>query len=307
MNLHFLIFRQTKFLTCLLTAACLFACIQTASAGNCDNPRYAAKNQDECGDPTEPPGQEKVLEVTVFFGDMGAGDPLYCTNPDYCVPTTFKATGSVICSSQVCDFQGSVTTPTEFNIPPSIFNLLSMTKIRGTAIKPEECFDIPESGVPNGTNLYDYVEPGSTKAKQTVNGEEIDVIWTDDSGIDRKLTYEFFLRSPVVAGPDQKWYAKVSAVSTDMAGVPQRYIFHLGGDCESHDGQCPALSGSDFEGYYEEGWGGGVFGTNTNRRGEPQTCRCTVSSKPSCPDNVDMGVLPRPASRIYITDNIPTT
>lgn len=185
--------------------------------------------------------------------------------------------------------------------------MLALTEIRGTAIAPESCFDIPATGVPDGITLYEYTEPGSTKAKTVVDDEEIDVIWTDDSGVDRKLTYEFWLRSPVVAEPGQKWHAKVTAVSTDMANVPQRYIFHFGGNCDSHDGQCPALSGADFTGFFEEGWGGGIFGTNTNRRGEPQTCRCTVSSKPGCPDNVDMGLLPKPASRIYVEEVDPTT
>jgi len=291
----------TKLLSHILVALCLGIFAQSALADKCNNPRYAAQNEDDCSDPQEPPDQAKVLEVTVYFGDEGPGDPDICNTPD-CVSTTFKAIGSVTCGSQMCDFQGEVIDPKVFNIPPSIFNLLALTEIQGTAITPEQCFDIPPGSVPDGTFLFEYTEPGRTKALDSEGGA---VTWTDDAGVERELTYEFWLRSPVVAKPGQKWHAKVTAVSTDMDDVPQRYIFHFGGNCDSHEGQCPALRASDFTGYFEEGWGGAIFGTNTNHRGEAQTCRCTVSSKPGCPDNVDMGLLPRPASRIHIKDVTP--
>ena len=292
--------RVTNLVIQILLVFILGVFAQSVSAGNCDNPRYAAKNPLECDDPgTDPPGEQKTLEVTVFFGDESVnGDPEDCVNSADCVSTTFTVEGSVTCSSQVCDFEGEVTPETQkvFNIPPSIFNLLAMTEIRGTRIEPEQCFDI-DNGVPSDGSLeHQYTGPGSTKAEYE---------YQDDSGELQELTYAFWLRSPVVAGPDQKWYAKAYAVSTDMENVPQRYIFHFGGNCDLRpvgSDKCPSLSGGDFSGAFEEGWGGGIFGSNTNRRGEPQTCRCTVSSKPSCPSNVDMGSLPRPASRIEIAD-----
>ena len=294
--------RVTNLLIQILLVFILGVFAQSVSAGNCDNPRYAAKNPLECDDP-EPPGEQKILKVTVFFGDESAnGDPEDCVNLANCVSTTFTVEGSVTCSSQVCDFEGAVTTDNVFNIPPSIFNLLAMTEIRGTRIEPERCFDI-DTGVPSsppdGSPAHQYTGPGRTKV-----GYE----YPDDSGELQELTYAFWLRSPVVAGPDQKWWAKVNAVSTDMDGVPQRYIFHFGGNCDlraAGTDECPSLSGGDFDGAFEEGWGDSIFGSNTNRRGEPQTCRCTVSSKPSCPRNVDMGSLPRPASRIEIVDMTP--
>ena len=44
-------------------------------AGRCDNPKWAGS--DEC----EPPVMDPViLEVDVYFGDDGAGDPSNCTN-----------------------------------------------------------------------------------------------------------------------------------------------------------------------------------------------------------------------------------
>lgn len=110
------------------------------------------------------------------------------------------------------------------------------------------------------------------------------------------------LRSPVVANPDARWWAKVRVVSDDMEGEVQNYGFHFGGLCDRTGSKCPPLSDLVDSGEYENGWTSAVFGSNTNKRGEPQTCRCTVSSKPSCPDHVDMGPDPRPAAHIFIKD-----
>lgn len=281
-----------KTLLFLLITACVALFALGAYAGNCENPRYASKNPVECAEdpppepPPPPPGEEITLDVTVFFGDEGNGDPEDCDNqlyPDACVQTSFTAVGTVICSSQVCDFLGAVQAPF-FNIPPSLLNLLALTEIRGTAIVPEQCFygDQDESG--------NFTGSASTK---------FDAIYMDEeAGVARQGIYEFWLRSPVVAGADGQWWAKVRTVSTDMAGVPQLYGFHFGGYCVQGGERCPTLASNDFTGDFNAGYTSAVFGTNTNRRGEPQTCRCTVSSKPSCPESVVID--PRPAGRIYI-------
>ena len=252
----------------------------SALGGRCDNPKWSGS--EEC----KPPETEQVtLSVDVYFGDDGAGDPSDCTS-DTCSKTTFTATGSVICNSQVCDFAGTVDGPV-FNFPPSLANLLAATSIRGTDILPHDCFD--------GLNaLPPYTKSGSTKPGYQ---------YVDDSGTLGPGIYEFTLRSPVNATPDAMWWAKVRAISTDMQGVPQKYGFHFGGLCNRHvnNGICPTLTPDDFDGDFEDGYTTAVFGSNTNKRNVPfQTCRCTVSSKPSCPENVD--IEPRPMAIISISE-----
>jgi hypothetical protein len=255
----------------------------SALAGKCDNPRWSGS--DECAPPVTDP---VTLKVTVSFGeDSDAGDPANCS--DYpCVETTFTATGSVICGSQVCDFSGTVAGGPPFNFPPALANLLAATSIGGTDILPHQCFDMLDSGPP-------YALPGSTKT----TADDSDLVYQDESGdFLGPGIYEFTLRSPVNSPPDGMWWAKVRAISTDMEGVPQKYGFHFGGLCDRDNGICPTLN-DDFAGAFENGYTTAVFGSNTNKRNVPyQTCRCTVSSKPGCPDNVD--IEPRPMAIITI-------
>lgn len=299
----------TKLMGQVLVAICLGIFALSALAGNCDNPRYASKNPLECSDPPpDPPGQKKRLKVTVYYGDEVTASPAECEtdeNKNKCISTTFEVEGTVTCSSQVCDFSrtneegGLFLTPNKpLGIPPSQFNLLALTSIRGTDIVPAYCFateydeDIGEfdpDNPPTTFEQYDY--PGFTLGY--ING--------------------FWLRSPVVSTADdeQKWWAHVWALSDDMNGVQRQYRFNFGGECTNPDGsRCPTLrdnnnSDPDFTGNFGYGFAGGVFGENTNQRGEGQTCRCTVSSKPGCPDHVNMGDgVPRPASWITIEDVI---
>lgn len=125
--------------------------VSPAFAGNCENPRYASKKPDECGGepPPPPPGQERMLQVTVRFGDENDYLTQPCDDDDSCIDTTFTAVGNVVCSSQMCDFVGTVSELDSafFNIPPSLLNLLAMTSIRGTRILPELCF-FTDSGFP---------------------------------------------------------------------------------------------------------------------------------------------------------------
>lgn len=303
MELHFQRLRQTTLLMPLLAVVWLLSGIQTAFAGNCDNPRYAAKNPDVCdpGDPgTDPPEETKVLRVTVYYGDEASANPS-CVNDqpaldETCINTTFEVEGTVTCSSQVCDFARTnednelyLESGVNLGIPPSQLNLLALTSIRGTDIVPAYCFETQYGDVgdfmpddpPTGFEQYDY--PGLTLG--TING--------------------FFLRSPVVTTVDdpQKWWAHVWALSDDMNGYQRQYRFNFGGECNLDGDRCPLLREGDFEGDFGNGFAGGVFGANTNSRGDGQTCRCTVSSKPGCPDHVNMGdgVL-RPASWITIED-----
>ena len=214
---------------------------------------------------------------------------------DTCVSTTFTVTGTVTCSSQVCDFEKSNESdppwsPNKpFGIPPSQFNLLAKTESRGTEIVPAYCFSTEHDG-DIVANTFDpeahnaYAVPGLTL--NNING--------------------FWLRSPVVSTADAegKWWAHVWAHSDDMNGVERQYRFNFGGECNSDGGvRCPKLRDGNFTGDFENGFAGGVFGENTNPRGDGQTCRCTVSSKPGCPDHVDLGDgVPRPASYIKITE-----
>jgi len=298
----------TKLLTQSLIVLCLGIFAVTGSAGNCENPRYAAKNQEECGDPptdppTDPPAQTKRLRVTVYYGDEVSANPVDCTEAapladEACIYTTFEVVGTVTCSSQVCDFSRTneetdlyLDSDKQFGIPPSQFNLLALTSIRGTDIVPAFCFGTQDVGQGESFNpefppvdLADYTEPGLTKG--FVNG--------------------FWLRSPVVSTADAEgmWWAHVWAFSEDMNGVPRQYRFNFGGECNKLDGsRCPTLRDAEFTGDFENGFAGGVFGENTNPRGDGQTCRCTVSSKPGCPDHVDLGEgVPRPASWITIEE-----
>lgn len=292
----------TKLLSHILVAFCFGIFALSASAGNCENPRYAAKNPEECADPptdppTDPPPVYKTLEVTVYYGDTDTAIPGNCTESvptvdQTCIKTTFTVKGTVTCSSQVCDFSRTneedsfLTGGVKFGIPPSQFNLLAKTEIRGTEIVPAYCFStehdsdiVNEKFDPEVDNTYSV--PGLTL--NDING--------------------FWLRSPVVSTADApgKWWAHVWAHSDDMNGVERQYRFNFGGECNSISGRCPTLRDSDFTGDFGYGSAGGVFGENTNPRGEGQTCRCTVSSKPGCPDHVDLGEnVPRPAAWIEI-------
>lgn len=230
----------------------------------------------------DPPVGSNRFTITVRFGDEGdyAGSPdlndfdYDCASSSSCIETTFDAEGEIICGSQVCDFLATVDTADSpfFGIAPSLFNLLALTEIRRTTIEPELCFSIPSAP------YYPFTLPGYTK----------------------NVVYEFDLRSPVDEG---KWWAKVRAKSDDMAGEEQRYGFHFGGECNRAEGECPPLDGITVETPYVfgDGFTSAVFGSGTNKLYEPQTCRCTVSSQPSCPENVDMGALPRPAGAIFVT------
>ena len=265
MELHFRRFRQTKPLVNFLAAACLLFGVQTAIAGNCDNPRYAAKNPENCegGDPgTDPPAEKKVLQVTVYYGDEDSANPTDCdesvpTIGESCIFTQFTVEGTVTCSSQVCDFSRTndddelfIESNKRLGIPPSQLNLLALTSIRGTDIVPAYCFETQYGDVgdfmpddpPTGFEQYDY--PGLTLG--TING--------------------FFLRSPVVTTVDdpQKWWAHVWALSDDMNGDQRQYRFNFGGECNLDGDRCPLLREGDFEGDFGNGFAGGVFGANTN-------------------------------------------
>ena len=291
-----------KLLSQVLAALCLGLFAFSVSAGkmSCENERYAAKHPEECGIGNV---TVKTLEVTIYYGDEYTADPTNCLAPS-CVSTKFTVEGTVTCSSQVCDFERtnesvpSWTSGEPLLIPPSQFNLLAKTSIRGTDIVPAYCFetgDYPELAPPwfNPKNPPDgvdeYSEPGSTRAN--VNG--------------------FWLRSPVVSTADAEgmWWAHVWAMSKDMKGADRQYRFNFGGPCKYTDSggyRCPTLRENsdddpDFGGHFEDGFAGSVFGENTNPRGDGQTCRCTVSSKPGCPEHVVMDG-PRPASWIYIKE-----
>jgi hypothetical protein len=294
----------TKLMGQVLVAICLGIFALSALAGNCDNPRYAAKNPLECSDPpTDPPGHTKRLKVTVYYGDELTAAPGDCEaeeNKEKCISTSFEVEGTVTCSSQVCDFSrtneeyGFLTQGEVFGIPPSQFNLLALTSIRGTDIVPAYCF---ATQYDDGIGVFDPDNPPTTFEQY------------DYPGFTLRYINGFWLRSPVVSTADdeQKWWAHVWAVSEDMNGVPRQYRFNFGGECNNLDGsRCPTLRDNDFSGDFENGFAGGVFGENTNPRGEGQTCRCTVSSKPGCPDHVNMGDgVPRPASWITIVDVTP--
>jgi len=257
----------------LAGAASLMLLSGWAFAGNCDNPRYAAKNPVECGG--EPQGEKKTLSVTVQFGDE-YDNFIDCAASPSCAETSFIVTGNVECSSQVCDFVATDIGDTEpFGIAPSLFNMLALTSIRGTQLVPEDCFNIPLDGIPP----TEYDLPGYTK----------------------ETVHKFTLRTPVVADSGS-WWADVGARSTDMNAEVQNYTFKFGGQCDRSEGICPALSDASVDGVYESDARPGVFGSGTNRRGEPQTCRCTVSSKPSCPASVDMGTHAEPAVRISVVE-----
>jgi hypothetical protein len=260
----------------------LIALQSTAFAGNCGNPRYAAKNPEECGG--DPPGEPTTLQVTVRYGDQDDedDDEAFDNCPSAtCIETMFTAVGSVICNSQTCDFTGEVIDGPYFGIAPSVFNLLALTSIRNTQLEPELCYAIP-GGIPinppDGSNGESYTEAGMTK-EPVIN---------------------FWLRSPII--DPGNWWADVTAHSTDMAGDDQKYVFKFGGQCDRSAGFCPSLSGVDFDGVYENGFVPAIFGSGTNKRNQPQTCRCTVSSKPSCPEHVDMGSLLSPRAQIEIVE-----
>jgi hypothetical protein len=279
------------------------SCINKYGTDNldCDDSNPDVPNPDGCPLPS---GGE-TFQIKVRFGDesdnnvgLPLGDKgalLYLNDIGYrcCAENSTQP-----CSTKVCDFLGEVDVSdldnTEaFGIAPALFNLLRLTEIRRTLIEPWKCFDTEYEDGSDPLNIPPPLPPADLDRKPPGYYEE--------PGLTEDVVYEFDLRSPVGEG---KWWAKVRARSSDMTMEDvQRYGFHYGGECERANNVCPpldAMTDPSTTYVFDRGFTSAVFGTGTNKQGEPQTCRCTVSSTPSCPDNVDMGELPRPAGAIFV-------